>query len=341
VRVAVDTSYASRGHSGTAVYVEQLIAALRELGVDVVELRQPARLSRGGRNKLRSAVNGALDLAWARELLPRAAARANADVLHHPLPSRSRARIPQVVTVHDVAFARRPEDFDAVWRSLALRQHRRAVSGADAVVCVSEATRRDAIAWLGARPERVVVAPHGPGQIAGAPAERHEEHFLYVGDDEPRKNVAGLLSAYESYRERGGTRTLILAGAAAGRAGGDAHGEPSPSPERLAELYARAAALVHPSRDEGFGLTLLEAMTAGVPVIAVRTAAVEELTGDAALVVDAADLSDAMLKLDAEKALRASLAERGRQRATEFSWRRSAEAHIQAYTLAAAQGSPR
>jgi hypothetical protein len=113
MRVAIDVSYATRGASGTGVYIERLIAALEADGIDVVRLRQPARGRRGGRNKLRSAANAALDLAWTRELLPRAAERAKADVLHHPLPAWSPTAIPQVTTVHDVAFARHPDDFDA------------------------------------------------------------------------------------------------------------------------------------------------------------------------------------------------------------------------------------
>src|SRR5437764_504538 len=121
VLVAIDTSYAARGPSGTGVYIEQLVAALRGEGVEVVELRQRARLRRGGRNKLRSGANAALDLAWTRELLPRAAARAGAELLHHPLAANARAGVPQVVTIHDVAFATRPPDFARVWRRIALR----------------------------------------------------------------------------------------------------------------------------------------------------------------------------------------------------------------------------
>jgi glycosyltransferase involved in cell wall biosynthesis len=316
------------------VYIERLVEALRDEGVDVVELRQPARFRRGGRNRLRSAANAALDLAWTRDLLPRAAVRAKADVLHHPLPARAAARIAQVVTVHDVAFAHTPDDFDPVWRRIARRAHSRAVASAGAVVCVSQTTARDAIAWLGARPETIVIAPHGPGQHLTPRDDRRDEHFLYVGDDEPRKNVEGLLTAYERYLELGGTRPLVLAGAAASRARGHAQGEPSPSRERLADLYARAAALVHAARDEGFGLTVLEAMSAGVPVVATRNAAVEELAGDAALIVEERELPDAMLRVDRDEELRARLGAAGVERAAQYSWQRSAIAHIQAYTLA-------
>ena len=331
MRIAIDTSYAHRGVSGTGVYSTRLVAALRDQGVEVVELCQPARMRRGGANKLRSAANAALDLAWTRELLPRAAAREGADVLHHPLPAWSRVEVPQVVTVHDVAFARRPQDFDPAWRRFALRTHRAAVARAAAVVCVSDASARDAIAWLGARPEQLVVAPHGPGQDLPPVPERRRDYFLYVGDDEPRKNVAGLVSEHKRYRSLGGSRPLVIAGAAAHRHGG----EPDPSPERLAHLYAGAAALVHPSKDEGFGLTVLEAMAHGVPVIAARSAAIEEQTADAALVVDPSALAEAMQRFDSDARLQEQMAEAGRKRASEFTWQRSAEAHMAAYTLAA------
>ena len=324
MRVAIDTTYAALGPSGTGVYIERLIPALEAEGVEVVRLREPLRTKRGGRNKLRSAANAALDVAWLRELLPKAAERVKADVLHHPLPAWSpTTRMPQVITVHDVAFARHPEDFDAGWRRIALRAHRKAAEHANAIVAVSETTSRDAIAWLRAPAERIVVAPHGPGQELES-RERRAEHWLYVGDDEPRKNVQALRDAHARYRADGGALPLVLAGAA---------GVPTDA-RQLADLHARAIALVHPSRDEGFGLTVLEAMSVGTPVIAVRNAAIEELAGDAALIVDDNELADAMLRVERDERLRHTMGEAGRRRAAEFSWRRSAVAHIEAYTLA-------
>src|SRR3954447_4076987 len=332
MRVLVDTSYAARGPSGTGVYVRELVGALRGLeGVEVVEASQPRRLRRGGGNPVRSAVNAMLDLAWLHFGLPRAVRAARPQVVHHPLPAHS-PRIPaaQVATIHDLAFEHHPAAYGPLWRRLARRQYRRAAERSDALVCVSETTARDAVALLGAERERMVVAPHGPGQrLPRVERERRPGHFLYVGDAEPRKDLGLLL---------GGALPLplVLAGGAAGLAEGEGVvGEPDPTPQRLAELLAGAAALVHPSGLEGFGLTLAEAMAAGTPVVARRTPAAEELCGDAALLVDPGDLAGARRRVAGAPALRERLSSAGRKRAARLSWAESARAHQRAYTLAA------
>jgi glycosyltransferase involved in cell wall biosynthesis len=341
VRVLIDTTFAARGRSGTAVYVEELVRALRARGqVELVEARQRRRLRPGRagrrRNPLRSAVNALLDLGWERAGLPRAARRAGAEVIHHPLPARSPAgSLAQVVTVHDVAFERFPAQFDPVWRALARRKHRAAVRAAATVVCVSEGTADDAVELLGARRDRVVVAHHGPGQGLRS-GERREEHLLYVGSDEPRKDVAGLLAAYADYRAHADDPLeLVLAGEAAWRAGEPGvRGVAAPGADQLADLMLGALALVHPSPHEGFGLTLLEAMGAGVPVLAVRTRSAEEICGGAALLVERAELAHALATLQSDRGLRERLAAQGLERAAAFSWETSARRHEEAYRLA-------
>jgi glycosyltransferase involved in cell wall biosynthesis len=192
----------------------------------------------------------------------------------------------------------------------------------------------------------VVVAPPGPGQ---APADHAHgtgagAHFLYVGDDEPRKNLATLLVAYRIYREGAEEPLpLVLAGTATrGRGAQGVLHVDRPEHARLLGLYRDAAALVHPSLHEGFGLTPLEAMTAGAPVIAARSPGVTETCADAAVYVDPrdpADLAAALTRVASDAALRRDLTERGRRRAAEFSWARSARRHVEAYTLALSQVS--
>jgi glycosyltransferase involved in cell wall biosynthesis len=294
--------------------------------------RRPAG---GGLGSIRNLV---ADRWWADVELPRAARKLRPDVIHHPLPAAARlAGTAQVVTVHDLAFERLPERFDRGFRVYSHHAHRAAARAADAVICPSEATAADVREYWGVPAARIVVAHHGPGQELGREDRPPPTHFLYVGDDEPRKNLPTLLAAYDAYRS--GVEhpfELVLAGSARADEPG-VRVEYCPDPARLAELYAKATALVHPSLYEGFGLTVLEAMSAGAPVIAARSPGVVEVGGEAVRYVepDSADeLAAAMTDVGAGEPLRQELSERGRRRAAEFSWASSARAHLAAYSLA-------
>jgi alpha-1,3-rhamnosyl/mannosyltransferase len=205
------------------------------------------------------------------------------------------------------------------------------------VICVSHTTARDVHELWNVPGRRIVVAPHGPGQGLAVLPARQPTHFLYVGDDEPRKDLPTLLAAYAGYRERARRPLdLVLAGSAFALGAGVSV-EHHPLAGRLAQLYAGAAALVHTSLYEGFGLTLLEAMRAGAPVIAAQVAGAVEVCGEAACYArprDARSFADAMVDLAEQPRLRAQLAERARERARRFSWDECARAHLEAYSLA-------
>jgi len=351
MRVLIDTSYTRRGFSGTAVYVEQLLRALHEReGVQVVTATQRLRLDqrhgRGPAGWARSAANLMLDALWLNVGLPRAVRLSGADLVHHPLPAHSRRiGVPQVSTVHDLAFFELPAGYGRLWRRLAMRAYRRAARRSAAIVCPSEASARDAITLLAADPERVLVAPHGPGQVtpgAGHSALSAPEDsppggpLIFVGDAEERKNLSGLLDAYALYRSRTpGAAELVLAGRSAERAvDPGVSGRPALRADSLLALLREARALVQPSAHEGFGLTPLEAMALGVPVLAVTNMATREICGDAALLVEADRLADGLERIASDPKLRADLARRGRARAAGFSWESSARHHERAYTLA-------
>ncbi|MFL5844142.1 MAG: glycosyltransferase family 4 protein [Solirubrobacteraceae bacterium] len=321
MRVLIDTSYALRGPSGTATYILEFTAALRRLGVDIVEVSNDRRRPPAG-GGMGSVRNLLADRRWLKRSLPQFAADVGATLVHHPLPALARQPpCPQVITVHDIAFETHPEHFDPRFARWARRAHREAAEEAAVVICVSQATADDVMERWKVRPDKLVVAHHGPGQDLPDVARREEPSLvLYVGDDEPRKNL-GLLHAAEL--------PLPLCHAGPG-------GE-TVDPPGLAALYAKALVLVHPSIHEGFGLTPLEAMAAGVPVVAVRSVAVEEVCGDAAEYVDASDpaqLEGAVRRLHEDPARREALAARGRERAARFSWDASAKAHLDAYRRA-------
>lgn len=338
MRVLFDTTYARWApYSGTAIYIAKVIEALSQIDdieIEPVENAQRRPPAGGGVGSVRNLLT---DWWWTSIQLPRLARRARSDVIHHPLPAFARwTAIPQVMTVHDLAFERLADKFDPRFRRYARLTHREAARAAAAVICVSETTAIDARVLWGVDPERIVVALHGPGQEV-AVQSREPKHFLYVGDEEPRKNLRVLLSAYAMYRQRTERPLdLVLAGSATA-AGEGIVVERDPSTVRLAELYGGSVALVQPSLYEGFGLTALEAMGAGIPVLASDIRALREVCGGAALYESPAEASrfaTAMEQLAAQPRLREDLAERGRRRASAFSWERSARAHVEAYALA-------
>jgi glycosyltransferase involved in cell wall biosynthesis len=342
VRIVLDVTYAHRApHSGTGVYTDRLAAALASLpGVTVTRVVNPRRRPPAG-GGLGSAANVLADLWWTQYELPRRARAAGADVIHHPLPARAygRAAPPQVITVHDLAFESHPDRFAPGYRRYAQLTHRAAARTAAAVICVSHATAGDVQARWGVPARRIVIAPHGPGQeLAPLPRAEPPRHFLYVGDDEPRKNIGLLLEAHRRYAATvPRPLPLVLAGRVRATAPGVVL-DPAPDRERLAELHAGAAALVHPAVHEGFGLTALEAMALGTPIIAAPSPGIAEVCGDAARFVDprdSASLAGALVAVAGSPALRRELSERGRRRAALFSWQSAAQAHLRAYDLAA------
>jgi glycosyltransferase involved in cell wall biosynthesis len=255
--------------------------------------------------------------------------------------SRRAARA-QVITVHDLAFERHPELFASAYRRWAHVAHRDAARRADIVICPSETTAADVRELWGIAPAKIIVARHGPGQSRADEPQRARNpgHFLYVGDAEPRKDLPTLLTAHRRYAAAASEPVpLVLAGSA--------HAEQPfvvverhPTAARLRELLGGAVALVHPAVHEGFGLTLLEAMRDGTPVIAAAAAGSIETCGDAARYVrpgDTEELAAALAEMAADPALQTQLTQRGQERSASFSWNLAARAHRDAYSVALAQ----
>ncbi len=340
VRVALDMTYARRApFSGTGIYLSRIAAALRELGDAEVLAAENVRRRPPAGGGLGSVRNLLTDTWWSTVELPRRAREARAEVIHHPLPMIApRAGLPQVITVLDLAFERLPDHFDRRFRAYAHLTHRAAARAAGAVICISGQTAEDVRSLWGVAGDRVVVAPLGPGQQF-EPGDEAEppRHFLYVGDAEPRKNLGMLLEAYRVYRSRAQRPLELVLAGSAGASGPGVRVERSPTTARLGELYRGAAALIHPSLYEGFGLTPLEAMSAGTPVIAARSPGVVEVCGAAVRYADAAgpgDFADAMDELAGSEQLRAQLRAQGLSRAAAFTWRECARRHAYAYSLA-------
>jgi glycosyltransferase involved in cell wall biosynthesis len=257
--------------------------------------------------------------------LPRALRREGAALIHATncfLPLRRPC--PGVVTIHDLAFEEHRDDFarttGAKYRYFAPR----AARGAQRVICVSEFTAGDVMRRYGVNGSKIRVVPNAPSlPVGGAPVPEGDPYVLAVGDLRAKKNLRRLV---EAWRMLGTGHRLVLAGL------GDPDGLPAAvetvgyvDDERLDALMRGAAVLVHPSLYEGFGLVLLEAMARGVPVAAAKATALPETGGDAAVYFDPLDAGAMARAIHEALGARADLAQRGRVRAAQFSWRRTAD----------------
>ncbi len=263
------------------------------------------------------------------------------DLFHHTNFRLAEVRVPQVITLHDLAFLRTdwahtPEATEAL-----TRVSREAVRRSAAVLVPSAATARDCEVLLGVSPDRVFVTPHGVddhfyrlrdkrGDGGGKP------YLLAIGTLEPRKNFERLIRACDGVELRiAGAEGWLCAGVlAAAREKPNVHLEGAVGDERLAELLAGATAVAYPSLLEGFGLPVLEAMAAGKPVLTSDREPMSAVAGDAALLVDPTDddaLADGVRRVMQDDALRARLAAAGPERARQFTWEACARATLQAY----------
>jgi glycosyltransferase involved in cell wall biosynthesis len=242
---------------------------------------------------------------------------------------------PGVVTIQDLAFEDWRQDFHPVTG----RKYRTivplAARSAQRIICPSKFTRDDVCARYGIDAAKVRVIPLAPALAAGALDPPPGPYLLGVGDLRAKKNFAALVGAFVALRrEEGIPHRLILAGVDSGsgaelrRLAGEHPLELTGyvSDARLDALIRGAEVLVHPSLYEGFGLVLLEAMTRGTPVIAARATALPEAGGDAAVYFDGGveDLRGVLGSLLVDADRRAALVHRGRERASLFSWRRTA-----------------
>jgi glycosyltransferase involved in cell wall biosynthesis len=318
-----------------------------------------------------------LRLAWEQVRLPSLLAHRGVAVHHGPhytMPEHS--KVPAVVTVHDLSFFEEPEwhQRSKVW--LFKRAIRVAAQRAAVVVCPSQATADELARWCRVDAE-VVVAHHGvdldrfgpsepsPGSDAarlaslptgtagtGGTARLGDgtPFLAFVGTLEPRKDVPTLVRAFTRVADRHPDARLVLAGGAGwGVSQVEAAVAASGIGDRIIRtgylpddvipaLFRTAAAVVYPALYEGFGLPALEAMACGALVVTTSGSAMEEVAGDAALLVppgDTAALSGALESVldgrDADPGRR----QRGLEIAARHTWAASADRHLEAYRLAA------
>jgi len=328
--VAFDADVLGRQRTGDETYALNLLRELGRLAPDagirlVAVTRHPELVPEGIEPYELRARSQELRMAWT---LPRALGSLGAALSHtqHALPIR--APCPCVVTIHDVSFARDPSLMGRKDRTMFRLVVPRAVRHAVRVFTVSERTKADIVELYRVPAERIVVTPNGVDP-AFSPGVGTHDFVLAVGAIQTRKNQLAALDAATAVGlplvVAGPVKDRTLAGELRSRG---ARLEGYVDTARLAELYRGAACLVQPSRYEGFGLPVVEAMASGTPVVAVPDPALKEVAGDAAVLVAEDELAAGIHTALAD---RQRLVAAGLERAKAFSWRTSAERTLAVY----------
>jgi glycosyltransferase involved in cell wall biosynthesis len=356
MRIAFDVSPLSHPLLGIGNYVQGSLAGLAEVaseqGHDVVAF---APTSIRGPERIRAALaqidvelrmwrlpfSHAARTVWSSTGRPAAERLLGAfDALHfsdwmYP-PQRAGVR---ATTIHDLVPLHHPEWTTARTRSMHGRKYRNAAETCDVVFVNSAYTGRDVTATLGVPHERIRVAhpapkavfrPEGPAAELGAP------YVLTVATLEPRKNLQVLV---EAHRLLEGELELAVVGA---EGWGEQPLLDAPGIRRLgfvtddelARLYRGADVVAYPSRFEGFGIPVIEAMACGVPVVVSSHESLDEASGDAALRADPEDPAAFAAAIERARVERATLVSRGREHARRFSWRAVGETFLRGYAEA-------
>ena len=262
--------------------------------------------------------------------------------LYNPCNSGPMFHRRQLVTIHDAQIYSVPQAYSkafVAWYRLMLPMLGR---NARLVTTVSDFSRAELEEYGVSPPHRIAVVPNGADHIdaiAPDPQALHkfglggQPYILAIGSLSPHKNL-GMLTAAAITRPpeapmlvvAGGGNAAVFAQAGLTESSG-VRMLGRVTDGDLKALYANALALAFPSLTEGFGLPPLEAMRCGCPIIASTGGAIPETCGDAALYVDphdAAGWADAMIRMQADDAMRCALIEKGRTRASSFTWRRAA-----------------
>jgi glycosyltransferase involved in cell wall biosynthesis len=330
--------------TGVERWASELIPRLKALAPDRYKITQPPTV----------AMSRGLGQAWEQLALPLQALRGRAELIFSPANLAPVAWPRNVVMVHDVAVLRDPEAYSrayVLWhRSVGVTAAKRALR----VLTVSDFSRRELVELVGLRPNRVVVvrggvddrfSPNADRERAAAVLGLDRPYVVTVSTADRRKNLSVLAETARRLGRLGidlvwaGESRPYLADAATPdgiRALGYV------ADEHLPGLYAGARAFVLPSKYEGLGLTCLEAMASGTPVVAADRAALPETCGDAALLVDPEDadqVAESVLRAASDDSVHDRLRQAGLQRARQFGWDRAA-ADTHALLSSLARGYP-
>ena len=351
MRIVVDVAPLSHPATGVGNYIRGSLAGVVEAAGGEHEIIAFAPVSRRGRRSVESALEGvaverclpvvpaahAVRTAWSRLQRPAAERFIGAfDALHfsdwmYP-PQRGGVRS---TMVHDLVPLHFPDWTHSRTQRMHGAKYRHAARTCDVIMVNSQYTGADVASTLGVDAERIHVAHPGVDSAYRPDGPKDDgDYLLAVGTLEPRKNLAAAIAA----AERLGI-ALRVAGPA-GWGGVEATGRGVSwlgflSDDELARAYRGAGALVYPSRFEGFGIPIVEAMACGTPCVVSSHASLDEAAGDVAVRADPDDVDAFAAAVERAIGERADLAARGLEHARGFTWLANGRAHLAAWEAAA------
>jgi glycosyltransferase involved in cell wall biosynthesis len=372
-RVLVDATAVPADRGALGRYVDGLIAALHRADADLAVACQRSDEERYSTLAPKARVvagppaitHRSARLAWEQTGLPLIAHHVGADVIHAPYYSTPlRPGVPVVVTIHDVTYFAEPDLHNPVKATYIKSATRTSVRRAARLIVPSKATRDEMVRLVNADPTRIDVAYHGVDHDVFHPPGEDERrrvsdrlglhghpYIAFLGTLEPRKNVPNLIRGW--VRAADGlddVPALVLAGG--GGWDDDVDAALADVPHQLRVLrpgylrwsslrgfFGGALVVALPSRGEGFGLPVLEAMSCGSTVLTTHRSSLPEVGGDAVAYTepDPESIATALSGLIEDAERRRTLADAAAARAAEFTWTASAEAHLASYQRATEQ----
>lgn len=355
MRIGINSALMSgrQGYRQTGIsrYISELVSGLQEV------MSPEDRLIMLGQ-RLGGLQDSALfRIAWEQTGLPVTSGAQRLDVLHGPLSVIPMAtRVPSVITVHDLAFLKFPEQVPATRRNWLIAGTRLSARKAQRIITISENTKSDLLQWLNLPEEKVKVIPLAISprihHVTGTSLDVFRMRFnvdrpfiLAVGTLEPRKNLPTLLRAFAKVKDEI-DHELVLVGPEGWLTGelkstleelslGDrVRLTGFVSDEELGGWYSAAELVAYPSWYEGFGLPSVEAMHCGAPVLASNTSSFPEVVGDAGVLIPPGDIdlwAETLRDLLKDQSHLHDLRARGFERAKAFSWTRTAQETYDVY----------
>jgi len=268
-------------------------------------------------------------------------------------------KIRNIISIYDLSCIRYPEYVDSVVQRYTKRLTK-CLKWTDAIITISESSKQDIVNYLSFPAEKIFVTPLASRynheflsklnldqEIQNYNFNFSKPYILFVSTIEPRKNIQSIIKAFNWLKQnqkidhqlvligkKGWKYTPIFEEIQKSPWQNEIHHLNYLSDELVALFYSKADVFVYPSHYEGFGLPVLEAMTLGAPVVASKTSSIPEVAGDAAILIDPDDfmqIAEALLKVISDRQFRQDLINKGKARASLFSWENTAKQTLKAY----------